>query len=388
MKHKHKKSLVERLYSDEDKQFWLFQTCGWLGLSVVTFLSITAWSEHIIVAHVGHTLLQSALGVVVSAPLRHVFSRIWDFSLWQRAFISVLMVVNCSAVWTALRLETFMWMSGERGLWNDFGEWYFASLFVFMCWAALYYGIKYYRLQQMEHEQLLQADAKAKQEQVKRYQAEAVAKESLLKMLRYQLNPHFLFNTLNAIKALVVLDEGRKAEDMIQQLSEFLRYSLDNDSVEDVTLEQELEALLLYLNIEKTRFDERLILDFNIEHDTLNALLPGLILQPLIENSLKYAIAPSENGGTIRISSRIEEACLHLDVVDTGPGILPDDLNCGRGIGLSNTVERLRAKYGEDHVFDVTNAEPSGMRVHIVIPLSIHEREAEQEGDGSGNLNA
>jgi len=360
----------ETLYRNREFQFWLFQFSGWMGLAIVTFVSITVWAEHILLTHVGHTLLQSALGVVVSAPLRHVFSRIWDFSLWQRAFISVLMVVNCSAVWTALRLETFMWMSGERGLWSDFGEWYFASLFVFMCWAALYYGIKYYRLQQMEHEQLLQADAKAKQEQVKRYQAEAVAKESLLKMLRYQLNPHFLFNTLNAIKALVVLDEGSKAETMIQQLSEFLRYSLDNDSVEDVTLEQELEALMLYLNIEKTRFDERLILDFDIADDSLGALLPGLILQPLIENSLKYAIAPSESGGTIRITSRVDEERLHLELVDTGPGIQGHNFSMGRGIGLRNTVERLQAKYGVDYVFDVTDAEPWGMKIQIMIPLS------------------
>ncbi len=150
---------TKKFYSDKDHQFWLCQFCGWFGLAVVTFLSITAWAENIALSHIGHTLLQSALGIFVSTPMRYVFNRVWGFTMLRRTVVSVLMVVVCSALWTAVRMETFMWMSGERDLWSSFGDWYFASLFVFLCWSALYYGIKYYQLQQLEHVQLLAADA-------------------------------------------------------------------------------------------------------------------------------------------------------------------------------------------------------------------------------------
>ena len=372
---------AEHVYSESNYKFWWFQLLGWFGLATVTFLSITAWADDIELAHVAHTLLQSFLGLIISTPLRSIYDRIWPLSIVRRFAISAVMVIFSSALWTAIRLETFMWMSCERGLWSDFGEWYFASFFVFLCWTALYYSSKYYLLQQFEHDQLLAAGAHARKEQIKRFRAEAAAKEAELKMLRYQLNPHFLFNTLNAIKALVVLDDGAKAQKMIQHLSEFLRYSLDNDSVDEVTLAQEVEALMLYLDIEKTRFGTRLKLDFDLCDDSLPALLPGLILQPLIENSLKYAIAPSEGGGTIRVASTIREGQLHLELSDTGPGFQGVDLvskmSSGRGVGLRNTLERLEIHYDHNYSFDVSDNVPSGVIISITIPLTFSEKNAQ-----------
>ena len=147
-----------------------------------------------------------------------------------------------------------MSLTGEQDVWSDFGGWLFGSLLIFLCWVAFYHLVKYYQLLQNQQQELLQLASDTQKEQLRRLQAEAIAHEAQLKMLRYQLNPHFLFNTLNAISALVKVKESAKAHEMIVQLSKFLRYSLDNDPVHTVSLRQEIEATRQYLNIERTRF--------------------------------------------------------------------------------------------------------------------------------------
>jgi len=200
-------------------------------------------------------------------------------------------------------------------------------------------------------------------------QAESSAREARLRMLRYQLNPHFLFNTLNAINALIELGENDKAGKMIRLLGDFLRHNLEQDGAENVRLEQELESLMLYLNIEKTRFQDRLRLEFDIEPRARRALVPGLILQPIVENSMKYAIAPSEEGGTVWVKARVVEDELQLEVADTGPGMETPDSASGRGVGLRNTLERLRTLYEDGFTLETANREPSGLAVLIRCPF-------------------
>ncbi len=125
-------------------------------------------------------------------------------------------------------------------------------------------------------------------------------------MLRYQLNPHFLFNTLNAISTLVLDNQNRTANLAVSRLSEFLRYTLDQDPMKKVTLRQELDALNLYLGIEKLRFGDRLRLEFDVDERAESALVPSLLLQPLVENAMKYAIAPREQGGAVTVIAGIE----------------------------------------------------------------------------------
>ena len=158
----------------------------------------------------------------------------------------------------------------------------------------LYFGIKYYESQR-------------KQEEAMR-KAVALAQEAQLKMLRYQLNPHFLFNTLNAISTLILDNENRMANHAVTRLSEFLRYTLDQDPMKKVTLRQELEAMNLYLTTERLRFGERLRLEYAIEEPAMEALVPSLLLQPLIENSVKYAVSSREQGGRVRIEGRVTRA--------------------------------------------------------------------------------
>jgi tRNA pseudouridine(38-40) synthase len=164
-------------------------------------------------------------------------------------------------------------------------------IYVVLAWVGLYLGVKYYRQLQDETQRALAARGMAHQAQ--------------LKMLRYQLNPHFLFNTLNAISTLILDRDGTTANRMVQGLSAFLRHSLDNDPMQRVTLKQELDALNLYLGIEKVRFTERLRMQTEVEPECWSALVPSLILQPLVENAIKYAVSPREQGGQIRIGAHV-----------------------------------------------------------------------------------
>ena len=362
--------LIEALYRNSNYQFWILQIVGWFGLSLISFLSLTLWYNQQGVAYIAHTLLQSALGVCVSWPLRWVFHYFWYDTAIFRISAAIAGVIGCSLLWTILRMTTFMEMTGETGLWSDFGGWFFGSILIFACWVAFYHGVKYYQLLQREHESLLIVAAENKEQQLRRAKAETIAHEAQLEMLRYQLNPHFLFNTLNAISALVKIKKTSMANSMIVQLSDFLRYSLDTDPVKRVSLEKELEALKLYLNIEKTRFGDRLEMKFDIEPPANNVLVPSLILQPLIENAVKYAIAPTETGGVISISARLDGQHLVVEIADTGPGIkdVTDELQ-SRGIGLRNTVDRLHEFYGDSYSFRLERAEPQGLKVYLRLPL-------------------
>ena len=159
-------------------------------------------------------------------------------------------------------------------------------------WSALYYGINYYLLLEEEIDQ--------------RARLESQAARAQLAMLRYQLNPHFLFNTLNCISTLVLLKQTERANAMLARLSSFLRYTLANEPTAQVTLAQEVETLKLYLEIEKMRFEDRLRPHFQIDAATIGARLPSLLLQPLVENAIKYAVTPSENGADIWITRERE----------------------------------------------------------------------------------
>ena len=157
---------------------------------------------------------------------------------------------------------------------------------------------------------------------------------------------------------------------MIVQLSDFLRYSLDNDPIKRVSLEQELDALKMYLNIEQTRFGDRLQLEFDIQPEANVVLVPSLILQPLIENAIKYAVAPMEAGGKLTIAARLNAGFLEVDIADTGPGLenLAVEQN-SVGVGLRNTIDRLHEFYGDNYKFRLEHASPSGLKVCMRLPL-------------------
>ena len=362
--------LLQTLYRNTNHQFWLLQLIGWFGLALISFLSLTLWYDQQEFNYIAHTLLQSLLGILVAWPLRPLFHYLWNMRPLARLLNSALGVLVCSGVWTVLRISTFMALTDEEGLWSDFGGWLFGSIFIFSCWAAFYYGIKYYQLLQKEHETLLKVAGENKEEQLKRSKAETVAHEAQLKMLRYQLNPHFLFNTLNAISALVQTKDTVRANRMIVQLSDFLRYSLDNDPIQRVSLNEELKALKLYLNIEQTRFGSRLELDFDVTAAAEAVKIPSLILQPLAENAIKYGVAPMEQGGKITVLARLDGDFLELEMIDTGKGsALSNTQTPSAGVGLRNTKNRLQTFYGEDYTFKLEDADVQGTKVYMRLPL-------------------
>ena len=367
--------LFEKLYRDSNTQFLFLQIVGWFSLSLISFFSLTLWYNQQSLAYISHTLLQSVMGVCVSWPLRSVFHYLWNKPLLKRLLLTVLSVLACSLIWSALRIGTFLWMTNETDVWADFGGWLFGSIMIFLCWAAFYHGIKYYQLLQSEHAAVLQFAAENKEEQLKRSRAETIAQEAQLKMLRYQLNPHFLFNTLNAISALVVGRSTANANTMI------MRYSLENDPVKRVTLEQEVRALKLYLAIEKTRFTDRLELQFDIDPEAHDIKIPSLLLQPLVENAIKYAIAPAEKGGKISIYAKLDGEHLIIEVTDTGPGIQNGfhPLGSGPGIGLKNTVDRLSGFYGDNYVFELRSPDAGGMTIYIRLPQEKQTAESNAE---------
>lgn len=200
--------------------------------------------------------------------------------------------------------------------------------------------------------------------------AQALAYDAQLRMLHYQINPHFLFNTLNAISTLVLEKRNEQAESMLLRLAGFLRYSLDRQPTELSGLAAELEAQRKYLEIEQTRFDDKLRVRFNIEAGLENAQVPSLILQPILENAIKYAITPRAEGGSIDVSARRENDTLRIVIDDDGPGLPPEGQpRRRRGVGLANARERLELIYGERAGLTARNREPNGCRVELWLPL-------------------
>ena len=378
MKLFNKDLLFQKFSESRNWQFWTVQLSGWFAYTLITFFSFTYLENDIAPFQFGHLLMQGLLGVLCSWPLRPLFR--WSFRLGIFSQIAVAFFASSflALVWTSLRIPFFIWISGLPGMWEEFNAWLYGALFVFWSWSALYFMVKYYLLHKLERKQLIEEITLKREEQLKRLQAESLARDAQLQMLRYQLNPHFLFNTFNAINALVVFKENDKAQEMIQHLSLFLRHSLDNDATENVTLEDELEMLMLYLNIEKTRFEERLTLEFDIESAAEKALVPNFILQPIFENSLKYAVAACESGGAIRMTAQVLHNKLNLNITDTGAGLKPEEMGHGRGIGLSNIRKRLEVAYSSEYTFSALTDDIGGFSVQMSIPYQVAANDSQE----------
>ena len=207
---------------------------------------------------------------------------------------------------------------------------------------------------------------------------EARLAQSQLQMLKTQLQPHFLFNTLHSISALNH-EDPKEANKMLARLSSLLRLTLEQESASEVSLSKELEFLKHYLEIEQVRLGERLRVEMEIAPDTLEARVPNLLLQPIVENSIRHAIAPFSRPGRLRISSRSTGKHLVLEVEDTGPGIATADVDWG--VGLTNTRERLRALYGDKCQLTFTNGEGSGLTVAITLPFRTADAHVERAKD-------
>jgi LytS/YehU family sensor histidine kinase len=205
-----------------------------------------------------------------------------------------------------------------------------------------------------------------RQGEVRAAQLSAQLAQAQLQALRMQLHPHFLFNTLNAISTLVHKDP-EIADRMIARLSDLLRLTLENIGVQEVRLAKELEFLERYLDIERMRFADRLEVRMQIAPETLDARLPYLILQPLVENAIRHGIAPRSAPGRIEVSAERKDGMLVLTVKDDGPGIA--ETNPKKGVGVSSTRARLERLYGAAHRFVLQNGAQGGLIVTLALPF-------------------
>ena len=230
------------------------------------------------------------------------------------------------------------------------------SLLLFL-WCNLYFSIK--RSQQHE------------KEQKRLLRAEAQAHEAQLRALRYQLNPHFLFNSMNAVSTLVAEDNGPAASRMLAQIADFLRATLEGHAAPEPPLSQEVALTKQYLTIEQTRLGDRLRVDMNIAPATLDALVPSLLLQPLVENAVRHGIAPLVEGGRIELQSEVRNSHIRVCVINSGRrrDSMWTPSPQTPGVGLTNTANRLKNLYGTDQKLELEWPATGGCQVTVEIPL-------------------
>ena len=208
---------------------------------------------------------------------------------------------------------------------------------------------------------------KLQERELRASQLEAQLAQSQLKLLKMQLHPHFLFNTLNAISALI-RESPDEADEMVSRLGDLLRMTLETAGLHEVPFKKELEFLKHYLGIEQTRFQDRLNVVMAIEPETLDGLVPSMILQPLVENSVRHGVAPRPEGGCIKIKAWRDNSMLRLEVEDDGPGLCCDT-PLKEGVGLTNTRARVRNLYGDEHGLTMRNVAGGGLVVSLTIPF-------------------
>ena len=195
--------------------------------------------------------------------------------------------------------------------------------------------------------------------------------ESQLQTLKMQINPHFLFNTLNVISVLVMKSEKEQATEMINRLSSFFRNSLDEKDQQWIPLQKELDHVEQYLAIEQVRFGDRISIVKNYDENADSIPVPSMLLQPLIENAMQHGLEEKEGKGKLSISCHVQEECLSIVIMDDGAGCNFDDNNFKAGIGMNNVKSRLKQLYGTKHTLDFSSNNQGGVTVNLILPINV-----------------
>ena len=366
-------------FADKNRAFWRLQLVGWGGSAL---LRATANIANNAPDKLVLTLIATVTGFSISLILSVVYGKLINrrpLVTWSVTALALAVAVVVSATINGWTLSLSQASGADTGLAQTVLSVIYLDMPLLGAWSALYYAINYY----------LQVEEQA--DRLERLEAQATSAQ--LAMLRYQLNPHFLFNTLNSISTLVLLKQTEPANAMLTRLSGFLRHTLVTQPGGKVSVAQEVETLKLYLDIERMRFEERLRTVFKIEPAAAKAGIPSLLLQPLVENAIKYAVSPQEEGARISLTAQVIGNRLRITVADTGPGLQGrplvqrryDNRNAGShtastGLGLANIRDRLAQAYGEDHRFEIVTPPEGGFTVIIEIPYELHH-EAEAVHD-------
>ena len=360
-------------FANKNRAFWNLQFAGWGGAMLLRCVQglVNGQGLGLLAIVLPATVTGLSLSLVLSVIYRNLMGRqplvTWGFTAIALAIaLSALVLIEA---WVA----GLYYFDRETTLTQLFFLYLAVEGPLLGAWTGLYYAINYF----------LQLEEQA--DRLERLEAQATSAQ--LAMLRYQLNPHFLFNTLNSISTLVLLKQTEPANAMLTRLSRFLRHTLVSQPGGTVTVAQEVETLKLYLDIERMRFEERLQTEFDIADEAAEACLPSLLLQPLVENAIKYAVSPLEEGAKISLTAQLSGSRLRLVVSDTGPGLktpldaagtaLPrSDSPDSTGVGLANIRNRLAQAYGDNHLFEIRSPVQGGFTVVVEIPF---EREGEEQ---------
>jgi two-component system, LytTR family, sensor kinase len=350
---------MSRINWRRELQFWMFQLAGWsVWIVMLVLRDMTFVPSEYILERVSVFVVDALIGMALTTALRYLYRAVWELAVYIRVLAVFGGCWIASQAWRPIKVLITDSNFGSSVDLTDYGwatisVWLPVSMSLLLIWSVLYFFLKYYQLFQKEKEKSLRS--------------ESLAHEAQLRMLRYQLNPHFLFNTLNAISTLILVQSTDQANAMVTRLSKFLRYSLEHDPLDKVSLEHEISSLNLYLDIEKVRFEERLHVDYDLQPGSHEALVPSMLLQPLVENAIKYAIARSESGGTIWIAARrCQKDSLCITVADDGPGAT--DHPTSIGVGLKNIRDRLQEMYGDNYTLTSSPREPRGFQVTVIMP--------------------
>ncbi|SFR79972.1 Histidine kinase [Sphingomonas jatrophae] len=343
------------------QSLWL--TCGLWFFTYLTFL-IPSFADDGHMAWQGYPIIAAAVsvGLALSLPLFLLMRAIREWPLWLRIFDAA--IAAAGMAWIHALLDSVIVDLGRETLMGfpmpafeiqriieKFGNYVFI-------YALYVTGIG-----------LIMSTALAHAQERELAEAQAASNQAQLAALRFQLNPHFLFNTLNSISSLIVTKRSEAAEETVARLSEFLRASLAADPQGQVTLQDELETLAAYLDIERVRFGERLRFEVTCPPTLYGAMVPSFILQPLAENAVKYAVGPSRRGATICVEASEEKGRLRLQVEDDGEGLISQDQRVSTGVGLNNVRRRLNVLYDSRASLE-SGSTGAGYRVVLRLPLS------------------
>lgn len=362
-------------FANKNRAFWNLQLAGWGGAFLLRASAAIANSQpwDLLAVILVTTITGFSISLVLSVIYRQLINK-QALIAWGTTAVTLVLAVVIYASIDAWVQGIYYAGTRETTFAQRFIGLSYIPLTLLGGWSALYYAINYFLTVEEQADRLERLEAQATSAQ--------------LAMLRYQLNPHFLFNTLNSISTLVLLKQTEPANAMLSRLSAFLRHTLIMEPGSQVTLAQEVETLQLYLDIERMRFEERLRTEFDIDEAAKEALLPSMLLQPLIENAVKYAVSPQEEGAHIALRAEVQGTRLRITVEDTGPGLAgprqgdllrlanaPDGKPASTGVGLANIRNRLMQAYGDDHRFETRSGAGGGFTVAIEIPYITAESE-------------
>lgn len=347
--------------------WWATECLFWTGFCLASFVSLSLFYGQPNFFTFADLAFEAITGTLFTRPILWSAPRMRTLTLIQRIGVLLILVVICSQLWNLVRMVSFPYFFPGAYIWNQFGGWAFSAILIFSAWTALFYSMRAYKLAAAQREL-------ANLEHLRRLEAEQLSSTAQLKMLRYQINPHFIFNTLNSINALVATNRNQDARRMIEGFSGLLRRTLEREPQLIVPLAEELDTVRRFLEVERMRFGERLEFEIISDPDLADTPLPSLILQPIAENAVRHGVEAQATPCRITICATRKGKLMEISVTDTGPGIQVHATGSQHsGIGLDNIRARLQSVYHAAASLALSPYQPSGTQATILIPTELPE---------------